>query len=221
MTTLKTLLLAAAALPLIGIGAVQAADAPKNQAQNQPAAKSQAAPMKVSTADYVKKAAIGDMFEIESSKIAAEKATDKRLKDFAQKMVKDHGNSTEKLKATLTKAKVNDPMPTEMDAEHKQKVDKLRSASGAEFDRMYFEEQTKAHREAHALHDGYAQNGDNAELKKTAADIAKVVQSHIKELEDIQKDNAKRNVSSSRGVDPAAPPDRKAAPAAPTAPTRP
>jgi putative membrane protein len=219
MPTLKTLLLAAAALPLMGLGAAQAADAPRTQ--NQPATKSQAAPMKVSTADYVKKAAIGDMFEIESSKLAAEKATDKRLKNFAQKMVKDHGNSSEKLKATLSKAKVNEPLPTELDAEHKQTLDKLRAASGAEYDRMYFEEQLKGHREALALHDGYAKSGDNAELKKTAGDITKVVQSHIKELEDIQKDNAKRNASSSRGVDPAAPPDRKAAPAAPTAPTRP
>jgi len=218
MTTLKTLLLAAAALPLIGIGAVQAADAPKNQAQTRQAPKNQAAPMKVSTADYVKKAAIGDMFEIESSKLAAEKANDKRLKSFAEKMVKDHGKSTEKLKATLTKAKVSEQPPTEMDAEHKETLDKLRNASGAEFDRMYFQEQMKGHREAHELHSGYAKTGDNAELKKTAGEIDKVVQSHMKELDNIQKDNAKRNVSSSRGVDPAAP---KSAPATPSAPSRP
>jgi putative membrane protein len=206
-STLKLALLAAAAVPLIGLAPVQAADAPS---RDQPAAKStskgadKAAPMKVSTADYVKKAAIGDMFEIESSKLAAEKATNKDLKNFAQKMVKDHTNSSEKIKDAVKKGKVNDPLPTELDAAHKAQLDKLRAASGAEYDRMYFDAQMKAHHEAHTLHAGYAKTGDNPELKKAAGDIAKVVEGHMKDLDKLQKDNARNSASSSRGVDPAA-----------------
>ena len=41
--------------------------------------------------EFVNKAAIGGMFEVDSSKVATTKAQDQHVKDFAQKMIEDHG----------------------------------------------------------------------------------------------------------------------------------
>ncbi|WP_245497858.1 DUF4142 domain-containing protein, partial [Mesorhizobium sp. M7A.F.Ca.CA.001.08.2.1] len=41
--------------------------------------------------DFVTKAAIGGMFEVQSSKVAQSKLQDPKLKDFAQTMISDHG----------------------------------------------------------------------------------------------------------------------------------
>ena len=187
--SLRKTLLAAAALPLIGWGgAIVTVEPGFAQAQSQSRGDPQ---MKVSTSEYVQKAAMGDMFEIESSKIAAEKAQNKEVKDFAQKMVKDHTESTKMITEASAKGKVNATMPKELDAEHKAKLEKLRSASGAEFDRQYVTMQMEAHEKAMQLHAGYAKTGDNEQLKEAAEDIAEHVEDHLDDIKDIQKSMSK------------------------------
>ena len=57
------------------------------------------------TEDFVKQAAISDMFEIESSKLAQQKA-DADSKAFAEKMIKDHTETSTELKALVSGGKV-------------------------------------------------------------------------------------------------------------------
>src|SRR2546427_13224494 len=49
-----------------------------------------------STADFVKEAAVGDMFEIQSSQLAAERA-DGPTKAFASQMITDHQKTSNEL----------------------------------------------------------------------------------------------------------------------------
>jgi putative membrane protein len=63
------------------------------------------------------------MFEIESSKLAAQKA-DAETKKFASKMLADHTKTSNELKA-MVKAVNNAPVPTAMDSSHQSKLDKL------------------------------------------------------------------------------------------------
>ena len=64
------------------------------------------------TEDFVKEAAISDMFEIESSKLA-ETRTKGPTHDFAAKMVTDHTKTTSELKPLAMKAKVEVPAKLE------------------------------------------------------------------------------------------------------------
>lgn len=50
-----------------------------------------------SAQNFVDKAAVGGMFEVDSSKIAEGKAQDQGVKDFAKKMIDDHGAANAKL----------------------------------------------------------------------------------------------------------------------------
>src|ERR1044071_8421724 len=67
------------------------------------------------TEDFVKEAAISDMFEIESSKLAQQKA-DADSKTFAEKMIKDHTETNAELKALVSGGKVKAEIPAEMDS---------------------------------------------------------------------------------------------------------
>jgi putative membrane protein len=129
-----------------------------------------------STQDFVTKVAIGDMFEVQSSKLAAQKGN-AEVKSFAQRMVKDHTKTTQELKGLVGKAKAK--LPTAMDADHQQKLAKLQKAGGNDFNSMYATMQVQAHEEAVKLFEGYSNAGDDAQLKAWAAKTLPALKEHL------------------------------------------
>lgn len=117
------------------------------------------------TADFVKIAAISHMFEIESSKLAEQRA-DEATKKFAAQMIADHTKTSAELKALAPKANVE--VPTALDSSHQSKLDKLKGLNGADFDKEYDSMQIDAHEDAVSLFERYADSGDNADLKAWA-----------------------------------------------------
>ncbi|WP_293882378.1 DUF4142 domain-containing protein [Sphingomonas sp.] len=132
-----------------------------------------------STPDFVKNAAMGDMYEIASSKLAATMATSAGLKKFAAEMITAHTATTAGLKAAIAKDGVKDMPPAMLDAEHQGMIDGLKGAKGETFDTLYKSQQTEAHTKALALMHGYATGGDQAALKGFASDTAPKVQTHL------------------------------------------
>jgi putative membrane protein len=55
----------------------------------------------------------------------------------------------------------------------------LKAARGPAFNPTYISQQKAAHQQAPALQSGYANSGDDPNLKAAAAQIAPVVQMHI------------------------------------------
>jgi putative membrane protein len=129
--------------------------------------------------DYVTKAAIGDMFEIQSSKLALKKSQDAKVKSFANRMIKDHTASTAKLKSIIKSEQLPLVPPAKLDDAHQQMIDQLNGATGADFDKAYLDMQMKAHEEALAVHQGYADNGLDMKLKAFAKKTSAVVQMHL------------------------------------------
>ncbi|WP_457155014.1 DUF4142 domain-containing protein, partial [Mesorhizobium sp. P5_C1] len=64
--------------------------------------------------NFVTKAAMGGMFEVQSSKVAQDKLQDQGLKDFAQKMISDHGAANAKLESIAGEQKFK--VPADLDA---------------------------------------------------------------------------------------------------------
>ena len=123
--------------------------------------------------------AASDMFEIESGKLAADKGTSQAVKDFAAMLQTDHKKSTADLKAAGAKA---DPAITPtpaLTAEQQGNLDKLKAASGAEFDRLFAEQQVAAHQKGLEVLQAYSAGGDVAPLREFATKAATVVQSHL------------------------------------------
>jgi putative membrane protein len=99
------------------------------------------------TEDFVKIAAISDMFEIQSSQLAQTKSQDAGIKAFAEKMVTDHTKTSEELKGLVSGGKVKAEIPAAMDDSHKSKLEKLKSLNGKDFDEQYADDQRAAHKE--------------------------------------------------------------------------
>jgi putative membrane protein len=135
------------------------------------------------TEDFVKQVAISDMFEIESSKQAQQKAKAASVKTFAGQMTTDHGKTTTELKGLVSGGKVKAELPTAMDSSHKSKLDKLTGLNGADFDKQYVSDQQSAHKDAVDLFERYAKGGDNADLKAWASKTLPALKHH-KEMAD-------------------------------------
>jgi putative membrane protein len=138
-----------------------------------------------STQDFVTKAAVGDMFEIESSKLAQERA-DAAGKTFAARMIKDHTETSDELKALVSSGKVKATLPGALDKSHQSKLDKLKGLNGAQFDRQYDDMQRSAHKDAVSMFDRYAKRGDNSDLKAFASKHLPHLQEHRQMAQDLK-----------------------------------
>jgi len=157
-------------------GAISAAGAGAPAAATSPAA------MPTTAMGYVTEAGRSDMFEIQSSQLAASRSASAQVKDFAATMIRDHTNSTQLVKAAATQAGMTPAAPS-LDSRRQAMLDALSGAAGADFDRLYLHQQLMAHQEALALHQGYAQNGDQSALRTVAGQIAPVVNQHLTMLQ--------------------------------------
>ena len=138
-----------------------------------------AKPATSETQEYLSQAAMGDLFEIQSSRLALQQAESREVKDFADMMVKDHLEATKKLQAAAQDQNITLSPPSTLDGDHQRKLDLLKESKGSSFDRLYIQAQLDAHQKALDLHRGYAKSGDNARLKQVAGEIAKVVANHL------------------------------------------
>ncbi len=129
--------------------------------------------------DFVAAAAASDMYEIASGKLAQTMATMEECKKFGAMLVADHGKSTADLKAAAAAATPPVAMPTAMPAEMQAKLDALKAAKGAEFDKLFIEQQKENHQKALDMLKSYASSGDVASLKTFASKTAPVVQNHL------------------------------------------
>jgi len=137
--------------------------------------------------EFVNTVAISDMYEIESSKLAQTNAQDAKVKSFASKMVTDHTETSNQLKALTSGGKVKAQLPAALDNPHQSKLDKLKGLKGADFDKQYQDDQESAHKDAVTLFDRYAKSGDNADLKNFAAKTLPHLQEHLKLAQDLKK----------------------------------
>jgi len=132
--------------------------------------------------DFVDKAAAGGMFEVQSSKIAEGKVQDKSVKDFAHKMIDDHGAANAKLEKIAGEQKL--AVPPETDAKHKSDLDALQTAKDP-VDKSYVQMQRDAHADAVKLFESYASDGDNAQLKSFAQETIPTLKMHQEMIEKI------------------------------------
>src|SRR5437868_3677254 len=139
-----------------------------------------------STQDFVKEAAISDMMEIESSKIAQQKGNAEEKK-FADQMIADHTKTSSELKGLVTSGEVKAELPTQLDSSSQGKLDKLRNAKPEDFPGQYDPMQVSAHKDAVSLFERYAKGGDNAKLKDWAGKTLPALRHHLEMAQAMDK----------------------------------
>lgn len=134
--------------------------------------------------EFMTKAALGGMAEVELGKLAATRAQSAQIKQFAQKMVTDHTKANDELKALA--GEKNFSMPVRLDAKHQDVLDKLNNLSGAQFDKVYVEAMVADHEESVANFKSEAEGGKDADAKAWAAKMLPDLQMHLEMIKGIR-----------------------------------
>ena len=135
-----------------------------------------------STADFVREAAIGDMFETGSSELAAIRG-DAPTRAFAARMNEAHQKSSSELALLVRAHAAGTSLPPTMDGARQTMLARLRGLMGDEFDRQYRDDQRAAHRNAIALFQRYAEGGDNLPIRTWARNMLPVLKEHLEMVE--------------------------------------
>jgi putative membrane protein len=136
-----------------------------------------------SASDYVKAAADGDNYEIQSSRVALSRSKNANVKSFARQMIADHSQTSQSLMAALSNADRTITKPsTALSASNTAKVQLLKKAPKASFDTLYMQQQMQSHQTAWAVHKGYVVDGADPALKQVASTALPVVERHITSL---------------------------------------
>jgi putative membrane protein len=128
-------------------------------------------------------ASIG-MFEVESAKLAQEKAQDEEIKQFAQELERDHQQANEELRQIAQEMEVE--FPQEMMEPHRQALDKLRQASGSQFDQQFHQMQLQAHEETVRYFQTADQRIQEPELKQYVQKTLPTLREHHEQIQSHQ-----------------------------------
>ena len=142
------------------------------------------------------KAAEGGMAEVELGQLASQRATDPQVKQFAQRMVADHGKANDQLKQLASSKNVQ--LPTDLPASAKRERDRLSKLSGAQFDREYMSHMTSDHKKDTSLFRSTAKSARDADVKQFAAATLPTLEEHLQMAQSIAK-STKSSASKANG----------------------
>jgi putative membrane protein len=134
---------------------------------------------------FMKEAASGGLMEVELGKIAAEKGSHQRVKEFGKRMQADHSKANAQLKKIASSKGVE--LPSEPSGEHKSVMDKLTKLSGAEFDREYMEAMVDDHKEDIDKFQTQADKGKDPDLQKFASENLPILKKHLELAQSTEK----------------------------------
>ena len=141
----------------------------------------------VDSSSFLSQAIEINQAEVEIGRLASSKATDKRVKSFADMMVKDHSGGLKKLQALP-----GGNSTVKLSSKHEMLKTRLSGLSGKEFDREYIDAMASGHREAVGLFEkqaGEATTPSSADSKvnTVARELLPTIKKHLTEAESIQK----------------------------------
>lgn len=182
LPTLVAIAIALVSQAAFGQSTNSASSAPGNSGKAQPrqSAAGVAAPRQIDQPDraFVHAAATGGLAEVKFGRLAAQKATGRAVKEFADHMVRDYGAANDRL-ASLAKAN-GIALPDASDEDRKAMYARLEQSTGGQFDRAYIEGQIIEHQNTAQLFEYEIGSGENAELKKFASDLLPTVLAHLR-----------------------------------------
>ena len=142
-------------------------------------------PVSAMDKQFMMEAGAGGNTEVMASKIALEKATNARVKMYANMMIADHTKAGDELKSLASQKSVTLP-DSVMDKQHKD-LDDLRGTSAKNFDKAYMKMMDKDHKETIAKFEMAAQKCDDSNVKGFASKTLPTLKMHEDSVMAIQK----------------------------------
>jgi len=127
---------------------------------------------------FVTKASASGLAEVNISRLAARRASDSGVKEFAEKMIADHTKANKELIDLADKKRFK--VASTMDEKHQKLSEKLSTIEGAAFDQAFMAGQVKDHEEAVSLFEKQSKSGKDSELKAWAKKTLPDLRHHLK-----------------------------------------
>jgi putative membrane protein len=136
------------------------------------------------TKDFVKKAATGGMEEVELGRLAQQKASSQRVKNFGQMMVDDHSKANDQLKTIATQKNID--IPAAVTDDQRKDIDMLSKKSGTDFDKAYVDMMVNDHKkDIDEFKKAQAKVNDN-DIKNFAINTLPTLQKHLDSIQAIK-----------------------------------
>ncbi|HEY3268102.1 MAG TPA: DUF4142 domain-containing protein [Armatimonadota bacterium] len=132
---------------------------------------------------FLRKAAQGGMTEVTLGKLAAERGSS-QVKEFGQRMVRDHSKANADLKSVASKLSIR--LPSDLGPEGSTMKAKLSRLHGAAFDSAYVKGMVGDHRADVAEFSKAAGKARNPDVKAFASRTLPVIQDHLKMIEGLE-----------------------------------
>jgi putative membrane protein len=184
--------MAAAALAM---GAALIAQQPSHETQagkNDPAVAS----TRSALSGFARKAATGGLAEVELGRLAAQKGSSDRVREFGQRMVEDHGKANAELQQAARDQGID--LPAEIDAKQQATIDRLSKLSGTAFDQAYMRDMVKDHEHDVAEFERAAKSGEDSPIRRFAQQTLPTLRDHLKMAKQVDGEVSGRSFSPSR-----------------------
>jgi len=135
--------------------------------------------------DFILAAAQGGMAEVKLGELATQKGMRDDVKEFGQRMVKDHTAINDDLKALAAQKGVT--LPDSLDAKHQAMVDKMAALTGSEFDDAYVACMIKDHKMDAKEFKAESAATQDADIKSFLDKSIPVVDMHLKRITAMKK----------------------------------
>jgi putative membrane protein len=123
-------------------------------------------------------------WEVKASELAAKQASSDKVKDFANRMVKDHGELNKEM---LKQAKgANVAIVTGLEKDKRDRYDRLAKLKGNDFDREYMDWMVESHEQMVNFFDSEAKDGKLDALRDFAKAHSADLKKHLEEAKKIR-----------------------------------
>jgi putative membrane protein len=126
---------------------------------------------------FMQKAAADGIAEVELGKLAQQKGMRDEVKQFATRMVEDHGKANDQLQKIA--ASHNVQLPASTDRKHRKAMEKLSKQVGPDFDREYMKLMVKDHRKDVKEFSRHAKSRNPDDVSQFAAATLPTLDSHL------------------------------------------
>ena len=134
---------------------------------------------------FIQAAAQGGMTEVKLGELASRAGQRDDVKQFGQRMVKEHGGINDDLKALAAQKGVT--LPDILDAEHQGMVDKMSALSGSDFDNAYIAGMIKDHKTDAKAFKAESSATKDTDVKGFVDKTIPVVNEHLKVITAMKK----------------------------------
>jgi putative membrane protein len=155
-----------------------------------PAARAPAVPL--GDEFFAMKAYAEGIAEVAKSRLAMERATQPAIREFAEKMVREHTECDNKIVELCRRKGI--ALPATIDSVNTAAINRLAMLSGSDFDKAYMKAQVCAHKAAIFCFEQQACKGEDQDIKDFASKGLATLQDHAKHAFDLagEKDDYKK-----------------------------